>query len=158
MKVLEKRSYYLVVACKEHVQKGVELGIAQACHGKCSPLKKMKVGDGVVYYSPKIKMEGKSKENQYQCFTAIGTVAKNDTPYQVEMTQDFKPWRINVNFDKNVQHVPIKSLLDSLEFIQTGGSNWGLYVRKGFRKISEADFSLIEEAMKSVVNLNKESC
>jgi len=41
------------VASKDHVKNGIAQGIAQACHGKAAPLKRMKKGDFVIYYSGK---------------------------------------------------------------------------------------------------------
>ena len=41
--------YWIIVASKDHVENGVGQGIAQACHGKVTPLKRMKKGDLVSY-------------------------------------------------------------------------------------------------------------
>ncbi|KAL9654259.1 hypothetical protein ABK040_010291 [Willaertia magna] len=148
MKVKTLRTrYWLIVASKDHVSKGKELGIAQACHGKDGPLKRMKTGDRVVYYSSKLVFEnGSTKTNICQCFTAIGTISNQDTPYQVEMTPTFKPWRINVNYDKDSKIVNIKSMIDKLSFIENKKS-WGMYFRGGFRELSEDDFNVIETEM-----------
>ena len=140
--------YWLIVASKDHVMTGVNLSIAQACHGKCSPLQKMKEGDRVVYYSPKLKFEGGlGRDNKCNCFTALGTVGKEAKPYQVQMTEDFKPWRINVVFDKGVKSVLVKELVEELSFI-TNKKSWGTSFRNGFRGIEESDFMIIENAMK----------
>jgi hypothetical protein len=40
--------YWIIVASRDHVQRGVEEGICQTCHGKGAPLKKMSEGDWVV--------------------------------------------------------------------------------------------------------------
>ncbi|EFC50850.1 predicted protein [Naegleria gruberi] len=138
--------YFLIVASKDHVRKGIELSIAQACHGKVAPLKRMKAGDRVVYYSSKIKMEESGKANSCQMFTAIGTVKSDDKPYQVVMSEDFKPWRVNVEFEKNVKELSVHSVLDQLEFI-TNKKNWGMAFRFGFKEISESDFLVIENGM-----------
>ena len=45
--------YWIIVASKDHVKNGISAGIAQACHGKSSPLKRMKKGDYLIYYSGK---------------------------------------------------------------------------------------------------------
>jgi hypothetical protein len=37
--------YWIIVASKDHVKTGQAEGIAQACHGKASPLKRMRKGD-----------------------------------------------------------------------------------------------------------------
>lgn len=44
--------YWIAVASKEHAQKGIDECIAQVCHGKQNPLKRMKTGDWLIYYSP----------------------------------------------------------------------------------------------------------
>ena len=45
--------YWIGVASKEHVKKGVAEGFCELCHGKAQPLKRMNVGDWIIYYSPK---------------------------------------------------------------------------------------------------------
>ncbi len=40
-----KTRYWIVVASKDHVARGVEAGIAQACHGKRAPLQRMQPDD-----------------------------------------------------------------------------------------------------------------
>src|SRR4051812_18172527 len=40
------------VVSRTHVQRGVLGGFAQVCHGKRSPLDRMRDGDALVYYSP----------------------------------------------------------------------------------------------------------
>ena len=48
--------YWIAVACAEHARRGKELGFMQVCHGKGAPLRRLKAGDGVVYYSPATAM------------------------------------------------------------------------------------------------------
>lgn len=45
-------SYWVAVASKEHVQRGIAGGFAQVCHGKPTPLNRMETGDWIIYYSP----------------------------------------------------------------------------------------------------------
>jgi hypothetical protein len=47
------------------------------CHGKAAPLKRIRPGDGVVYYSPTNVFRG---NDGLQSFTAIGVV-RNGAPY-----------------------------------------------------------------------------
>ena len=42
--------FWIGVACKEHVENGVKLGICQFCHGKSAPDKRLSRGDFVIYY------------------------------------------------------------------------------------------------------------
>ena len=63
--------YWIAVASAEHVRRGRSEGFMQVNHGKAAPLKRVKPGDRVVYYSPALTLGGKDK---LQCFTDIGTV------------------------------------------------------------------------------------
>ena len=89
--------YWIGVASHEHVQRGVQSGFAQDCHGKIGTLKYMSEGDWLIYYSPTFTFGGK---DICRCFTAIGTVDKGE-PYTLEMSKDFIPWRRNVTFLKS---------------------------------------------------------
>ena len=120
------KKFWIGVASKEHVENGVKLGICQFCHGKLSPTKRLSKGDFVIYYSSKEQMH---KPNLCQKFTAIGIV-KDETPYQVEIENDFKPFRRNVEYIK-AQNVNIKPLIQDLAFIKNKKS-WGYVFRYGF--------------------------
>lgn len=76
------KRYWVGVASKEHVQKGVKGGFAQVCHGKAGPLNRMKEGDWIVYYSPVLKFGGK---DPCQAFTAIGKIHPGN-PYPFQMS------------------------------------------------------------------------
>ena len=132
--------YWLGVVSKEHVQRGVQGGFAQVCHGKKGPLMKMVAGDGFVYYSPRISLYGK---DLCQCFTAIGTI-KTGKVYQFEMTPDFRPFRIDINYFPS-RDVPISALISDLELTQH--KSWGMQLRRGLVEISSKDFSTISLAM-----------
>ncbi|MCB0687561.1 MAG: EVE domain-containing protein [Saprospiraceae bacterium] len=118
-------------------------GIAQACHGKASPLKRMKKGDFVIYYSGK---ETFGKPEKCQEFTAIGQVKDNDV-YRFQMTPDFCPSRRNIEFYKN-HDVSILPLIEHLDFIKNKKS-WGYPFRFGFFEIKEHDFNIISSKMLS---------
>jgi hypothetical protein len=62
--------YWIGVESHKHVKIGVAGGFAQLCHGKSAPLKRMKKGDWLIYYSPKTSMTGAP----LQAFTALGQV------------------------------------------------------------------------------------
>ena len=134
--------YWIGVACKEHVQRGVIGGFAQVCHGKAGPLNRMEEGDGIVYYSPTIKF---GKREPCQSFTAIGKIKSGD-PYPFAMSDEFIPWRRDVLFLKS-QEVPIQSLLDELSFIRDK-QKWGFPFRRGCFEISQEDFQVISNVMR----------
>lgn len=140
---MSNQAYWIVVASKEHVKNGIKGGFAQACHGKATPLKKMKKGDYVIYYSSKLFFNRKDK---CQEFTAIGKV-KNTAIYQVEMSPNFYPFRIDIDFFK-AQDISILPLIQKLEFIPNK-QKWGYPFRWGILQINEHDFKLISNLMRN---------
>jgi hypothetical protein len=136
-----KAKYWIVVASKDHVKNGVSEGIAQACHGKTSPLKRMHKDDFVIYYSGK---QFFGKPERCQEFTAIGKV-KDEDVYQFQISPDFCPSRRNIDFFE-CKDIPIRPLINSLNFIQNKKS-WGYPFRFGFFEISQHDFDLISSQM-----------
>lgn len=133
--------YWIITASKEHVKNGVKGGFAQACHGKATPLKKMKTGDFVIYYSSK---EFFNKKDKCQEFTAIGKV-KNDKVYQFELSPDFCPFRLDIEFFQ-ARDISILPLIDNLELIPNK-QKWGYPFRWGTLQINEHDFKLISNLM-----------
>jgi hypothetical protein len=136
-----KTKNWIIVASKDHVKKGLAEGFAQACHGKSAPLKRMKKGDFILYYSGKQTM---NKPDKCQEFTAIGTVADDET-YSFQMSEDFCPSRRNIEFFKS-EAVSILPLINDLDFIQNKKS-WGYPFRFGFFEINPHDFDLIAQQM-----------
>jgi hypothetical protein len=133
--------YWIGVASREHVQRGVEEGIAQVCHGKGGPLKRMNPGDWIIYYSP---VEFFGQKESCRKFTAIGKIKDND-PYQFCMDENFIPWRRDVDFIK-AKDVAIEPLIEQFDFI-TNKSRWGFPFRRGCFEISQKDFHLIAHKM-----------
>ena len=133
--------YWVGVASADHVWRGRGGGFMQLGHGKAAPLKRVKPGDRIVYYSPTVTLGGKDK---LQAFTAIGTVEDRE-PYVFDMGKGFMPYRRDVAWAKAVE-TPIHPLLDQLEFT-AGKANWGYQLRFGLFPISAADFKLIAAAM-----------
>lgn len=134
-------NYWIAVASAEHVRLGRGEGFMQVSHGKAAPLKRVKPGDGAVYYSPTTVF---GKKDALQSFTAIGIV-KEGEPYQFDMGKGFKPFRRDVTWAK-ANETPIAPLLDDLEFT-AGKPNWGYNFRFGLFLISAKDFRRIAKAM-----------
>ncbi|MDB5157802.1 MAG: hypothetical protein JWR50_2509 [Mucilaginibacter sp.] len=133
--------YWITVVSKDHLANGIAGGFMQANHGKAGPLKRMKAGDWVIFYSPKQTFKG---NEVCQSFTAIGQVA-DDQVYQHKMSDDFIPFRRNVKFYKSTE-TPIAPLINELDFIPNKTS-WGYPFRFGFFEIGEHDFELIKAEM-----------
>ncbi len=129
--------YWIAVASREHVLIGKKEGIAQVCHGKQNPLKRMHSGDWIIYYSP---TEIFGQKNQCRKFTAIGQI-KDKEPYQFKMSDNFIPWRRDVNFFQ-AKDIEIESLIDDLSFIKNK-KHWGYVFRYGLFAIPFEDFTTI---------------
>lgn len=138
-----KIKYWIIAASKDHVKNGITEGIAQACHGKAAPLKRMQKGDFVIYYSGK---QFFGKPDRCQEFTAIGKLTGDDV-YRFQMTPDFCPSRRNIEFYES-NDISILPLINRLDFIKNKKS-WGYPFRFGFLEINQYDFDLISSLMLS---------
>ncbi|MHB8189351.1 MAG: EVE domain-containing protein [Ferrimicrobium sp.] len=131
---------WLGVVSRDHVQRGIELGIAQIGHGRRGGLARMKCGDWLIYYSPRASL-GSSKP--LQSFTAMGEIA-DDVIWQAD-EGDFKPWRRRVNYVASVTETPILPLLDILDL--TSAPNWGYQLRRGLLQLSDYDSTTIKSTL-----------
>jgi hypothetical protein len=134
-------TYWLGVASREHVKRGVELGIGQIGHGKAGGLRSMSPGDWLVYYSPRERLEDKTP---LQAFTAIGEVVDEEI-WQAD-EGNFKPWRRRIAYVADARDAPLKPLLERLELTAT--PSWGWKLRRGLLTLSAHDFAVIREAMR----------
>ncbi len=133
--------HWIGVASANHVARGLEGGFMQLCHGKCAPLRRMKPGDGVVYYSPVAVFGGREP---CRMFTAIGRLREGDA-YSFDLGGGFVPFRRDVAWfaARPAQILPLLEVLD----LTRGKTNWGAPFRFGLVKIGAADFARIAEAM-----------
>jgi hypothetical protein len=137
-----ERQAWIGVVSREHVRRGVAGGFIQLNHGQKAPVGRMRAGDRIAMYSPRVAYPDGTP---LQCFTAIGVVLSG-TAYQVEMALDFRPWRIDVAFAP-CREVPIRPLIDRLSFIRSK-TQWGAAFRFGYLKVPAEDFALIASAMR----------
>jgi hypothetical protein len=137
---------WIAVACADHVALGVAGGFMQVCHGKAAPLRRMRPGQCVAYYSPTEAFRGRQS---LQAFTAIGVIRDSD-PYCFDMGAEFQPWRRNVDWLVS-QPANIRPLLGKLEFTAGRGSAWGFPLRFGVLAVSDTDMSVIGSAMKALL-------
>ena len=134
-------SHWIGVVSRAHVQIGVRGGFIQLNHGKKAALQRLRAGDGIAIYSPRTDYPDGAP---LQAFTAIGTVVSGEV-YQVQMTSDFHPYRVDVAFHK-CGEAPIRPLVADLSFI-TNKTHWGAAFRFGYLRVPEADFARIAQAM-----------
>lgn len=136
------RRNWIAVASAEHVRLGRAGGFMQVCHGKQAPLRRLRPGDLVTYYSPSEAFRG---TDRLQSFTAFGTVLPGD-PYSFDMGGGFVPFRRDVQWRES-KEACIRPLLDALQFT-AGVRNWGAPFRYGLFSVSDHDIGLIAEAMR----------
>ncbi|HLO63402.1 MAG TPA: EVE domain-containing protein [Azonexus sp.] len=132
---------WIAVASAAHVRLGRDMGFMQVCHGKAAPLRRLRPGDRVIYYSPTERL---GERTPLQTFTAVGRVLAGE-PYQVDMGNGFCPFRRDVLWSP-ANETRIAPLLARLEF-SAGRKNWGYPFRFGIFGISDHDASLIAAAM-----------
>lgn len=131
---------WIAVASAEHVRRGRAQGFMQVCHGKGAPLRRIRPGDRVVFYSPTVTFRGKDR---LQTFTALGIVQAGE-PYRFDMGGGFCPFRRAVTW-LDAREAPIQPLAGVLDF--TAARNWGYQLRRGLVAISARDMELIAAAM-----------
>lgn len=137
MKKSEKK-YWLAVAPVEHVNNAVEEGYCQLVNGKEVPLRRMKEGDGLIYYSSTKSLKNTTA---VKAFTAIGFIADSET-YTYEITNYFHPFRRKVNYLKRAKRVAIEELQTRLQFVDNN-LRYSYKFRYGHLEITELDFRLI---------------
>jgi EVE domain len=133
---------WLGVVSAEHVARSVSLGIVQTNHGKRSGVTRMSPGDGMVYYSPQVRL---GEPTPLRAFTAVGVVADGEI-WQVD-EGDFRPFRRRVTYVADAGQVPISALQHRLQLTST--PNWGYQLRRGLVTLSDDDFETIRSAMTS---------
>jgi EVE domain len=137
--------YWIAVASADHLARGKKGGFMQVNHGKAAPLKRIKKGDFVAYYSPLKTYGGKEK---LRAFTGLCRITSEE-PYQGDMGEGFKPFRHNVAW-LETHDAPIEPLLQKLEFTK-GKTNWGYQFRFGLFEVSQSDLQIIAEATGSAL-------
>jgi hypothetical protein len=160
---------WIAVASAAHARCGREGGYMQVCHGKLAPIRRVRPGDRVAYYSPTVTMGGK---DTCQRFVSIGLVLPGEPypfrdggPPQVakapsggsaahavasvgpssHMGGGFVPNRRDVAFMPS-KEASILPLLDAFEFVENR-QRWGYKFRFGLFDVSDHDMRLIAQAM-----------
>ena len=133
--------FWAGIASREHVLAAVRGGFCQLNHGKEAPVRRLQIGDRIVFYSPRERMDG---GESIQAFTAAGRIV-DDVPYQVEQSKDFRPFRRKTEYFKS-KDTSIHPLLDELSFTK-GRSNWGAALRMGIFQMKREDYMKIAIAM-----------
>lgn len=133
--------YWLAVASRDHVHIGRTGGFMQVCHGREAPLRRVRPGDWVVYYSPREQFGGSTP---LRTVTALGRVREGG-PYPFDMGNGFVPFRRDVDWQP-AREVPLAPLLDDLD-LSRGKRNWAFVLRFGLVELSAHDMRRIAQAM-----------
>jgi hypothetical protein len=133
--------FWVGVASREHVIAAVRGGFCQLNHGKEAPVRRLQMGDFLVFYSPRERMGG---GESLQAFTAAGRIV-DEVPYQVEQSKDFRPFRRKTEYFKS-KDASILPLLKELSFTK-GRSNWGAAFRMGVFQMKSEDYMKIAMSM-----------
>jgi hypothetical protein len=136
--------FWINTVSLDHVEAAVRGGFTQADHGAGARLRRPRPGDEMVFYSPRTSLSGGKPVRQ---FTALATIT-GDQPYQVQVSEDFRPWRLAVTFHA-CEPVDAKPLVGELSFI-TDPAHWGLPFRRGLFQIPRSDFLIITANMREV--------
>ena len=74
--------FWVGVASRQHVLAAVRGAFCQLNHGKEAPVRRLQMGDSIVFYSPRERMEG---GKSLQAFTSAGRIL-DEVPYQVDQS------------------------------------------------------------------------
>ena len=133
--------YWIGVASRDHVRMGAAGGFCQLGHGKAAPVRRLRAGDRIIYYSPRERLRGGAP---VQAFTAIGRVEPGE-PEPHDMGGGFVAHRRKVCwFDAS--DAPIQPLLRLLSFTRDR-PHWGMVMRRSAFAIDENDYDIIANAM-----------
>ena len=116
--------FWVGVVSENHVKRGVTGGFCQVCHGKGGPLKRMKKGDYLLYYSPKVDLDSDQK---LQAFTAVGKI----------------PFRRDVEYYKSVRPCPIGTARQHPDW-----KTYASQLRYGHFEVSRDFFMYVFNSMK----------
>lgn len=132
---------WIATVSREHVQRGIAGSFAQACHGKATPLSRMRAGDYLAFYSP---TDTYGDSTPCRRFTALARI--DDGPvYPVDMGEGFVPNRRDVTFLVAAE-AEIAPLIPALSFLPDK-RRWGFPFRRGHFEIPAADMASIAIAM-----------
>ncbi|OWU86615.1 hypothetical protein ATO6_07495 [Oceanicola sp. 22II-s10i] len=134
-------AYWIGVAARAHVLRGVAGGFCQLGHGRMAPIRRLSPGDWLVYYAPRETVEGR---DPVQRFVAIGRVRDGDS-YEAEQGEGFHPARRDVHY-LDAEEAAVRPLLEKLSFVRDP-KHWGMAFRGSLISVSEEDFMTIADAM-----------
>lgn len=134
--------YWIGVVGLDHAEYAVKTGICAFSKGSKAAIEKLSEGDRFAYYSPKT---GFMSGAAVQQFSALGTIID---PTPAEHNWDGHDIFVAKAAYAKITAASVRPMLEALSFV-TNPTKWGMAFRRGQFEISEQDFTLIEDALKS---------
>lgn len=136
------QKFWIGVIARDHAIIAQKQGVCAFSHGKEAAVAKLSLGDRFIFYAPKT---GINEGNTVQAFVTHGTVT-GDAPYQKAWADtEHTTWVRTATYD-TVHEVPVKLMLDDLEFV-TNPRYWGMAFRRSLFEITQKDYDIIAKAM-----------
>lgn len=89
-----EQRFWINTVSLDHVEAATKGGFTQADHGARTRLGRPRPGDEMIFYSPRTSLQNGTPVRQ---FTAWATIT-GDEPYRVDITENFRPWRLAATF------------------------------------------------------------
>jgi hypothetical protein len=145
---VSERRYWVGVAARDHVVRGVAESFCQFAHGDHKAAGRLAVDDRFAYYAP---MTGIRIGDPVRRFVALGRTL--DAPaVEAQMTPEVTGWRRSAAYYDAIE-ADIYPLLPRLSFVRDP-AHWGMAFRKSLFPVNEADFAIIAEAMQAPAALH----
>jgi hypothetical protein len=139
--VVDSARFWIGIASRDHVERGVVGGFCMFSHGRHEAVKRVAADDWIAYYSPRSEMQG---GEAVRAFTAIGRIRQGE-PYQALMAPGRNGWRRDVDYC-GARPAGIVPLITELSFIKDP-AHWGMAFRRGLFQVPRTDFMKIARAM-----------
>lgn len=133
--------FWIGVAHRKQALAAAGAGFVAVSHGKEAPLRKLSIGDRVLYYAPKSDFEGET----VQAFVALARVTGADISARTMPGTPFRPFGRDAEFQK-ISETPVRPMLEDLGFVRSP-RHWGMAFRRSFFEIENADYQRIAKAM-----------
>ena len=139
--------FWIGVVSAEDAECARAAGYVELSGGRAGPLERMRPGDGIALYSPRL---APGERAPLQVFSAIGEVGPGPMYVTDAEAPDGEPrYRRPVTYFPSMP-APIRPLIEHLSFIRRK-EHWGAAFRFGIARVPAEDFARIRAAMGSEV-------
>jgi len=143
-------SKWLVTISEDNFQIALNKGLIGVSHRWHKPLEEMKERDNIIFYISKKKV---GKGGPHSSVSEFAGLVQVDGPVFISEERiwhskgaELFPYRRKIKFSPGVARVKASEVCHSLEFIKNP-DYWMLYFLTAIRKLSDADYETIKEAL-----------